>query len=379
MINRRHFSIGLGAGLAAATGPVLAQSASEGPIVLGQSAPFTGAAAQLGIQYHAGAKLHFDRVNAQGGIGRRRIELRKLDDGYEPDRCVANTHQLIADDVFALFGYVGTPTSVAALPVATRSHVPFLAPLTGAMALREPFNRYAFHVRASYDDETALIVRQLTNLGLKRIAVFYQNDSYGQAGLSGVNAALASKDLKPVALATVERNSTDVAAAVRSIVAATPEAVVQISAYKSCAAFVRGARKAGFGGTFFNVSFVGTQALSDELGKDGAGVVVSQVLPSPYNMAGALAREFAEAIKSSGGEVSANYSSFEGYLAARVVSEGMRRASSRTLTRDGLMSALESMGNMQIGNFSLAFSPTNHVASKFVELSMLTGDGKVRT
>jgi len=281
--------------------------------------------------------------------------------------------------VFALFGYVGTPTSVAALPVATRSHVPFLAPLTGAMALREPFNRYAFHVRASYDDETALIVRQLTNLGLKRIAVFYQNDSYGQAGLSGVNAALASKDLKPVALATVERNSTDVAAAVRSIVAATPEAVVQISAYKSCAAFVRGARKAGFGGTFFNVSFVGTQALSDELGKDGAGVVVSQVLPSPYNMAGALAREFAEAIKSSGGEVSANYSSFEGYLAARVVSEGMRRASSRTLTRDGLMSALESMGNMQIGNFSLAFSPTNHVASKFVELSMLTGDGKVRT
>lgn len=352
---------------------------SEGKIVLGQSAAFTGPAAQLGIQFHQGAKLLFDQVNAQGGIGRRMIEIRKLDDGYEPDRCAENTRTLINEEVFALFGYIGTPTSLAALPLATKARVPFIAPFTGAMALREPLNRYAFHIRASYNDETALIVKQLTHLGLKKIAVFYQNDAYGKAGLDGVNLALAGKDLKPVALATVERNSVDVDAAVKTIMAAAPDAVVQVSAYKSCAAFIRAARKAGYGGGFYNVSFVGTQALADELGKDGAGVVVSQVVPSPYNPARAIAREFVDAVKKSGGEAQANFSSMEGYLAAKLVVEGLRRSGGRSLTRESFISGLESITNLNFGGFGVSFSPTNHVASSFVDLSMLTGDGRVRT
>jgi ABC-type branched-subunit amino acid transport system substrate-binding protein len=231
-------------------------------------------------------------------------------------------------------------------------------------------------VRASYNDETALIVKQLTNLGLKKIAVFYQNDAYGKAGLDGVTLALAAQNLKPVALATVERNSVDVAAAVAAITAATPDAVVQVSAYKSCAAFIRAARKAGFGGTYYNVSFVGTQALADELGKDGAGVVVSQVVPSPYNAANAITREFAAAAKKAG-NVQVNFSSMEGYLAAKVFAEGLRRGGKAT--RDGLIGGLESISDMSFGGFQVAFSSSNHVASKFVELSMLTGDGRVRT
>src|SRR5690606_39195781 len=130
-----------------------------------------------------------------------------------------------------------------------------------------------------------LIVNQLTSLGLRKIAVFHQNDAYGKAGLDGVQLALGKRDMKPVAAATVERNSVDVAASVKALVAARPDAIVQIGAYKACAACIRAARAAGFGGTFFNVSFVGTQALADELGKDAAGVVVSQVMPSPYNPA----------------------------------------------------------------------------------------------
>lgn len=161
--------------------------------------------------------------------------------------------------------------------------MPFFGPFTGAEALRQPFNRLIFHVRASYYDETALIVRQLTNLGLKKIAVFYQNDAYGKAGLDGVTKALADLKLAPVATATVERNTTDVKAAVDKLVPAMPDAVVQISSYGASAAFVRAARKAGFGGTFYNVSFVGTQALADELGKDGAGVVVTQVVEARRN------------------------------------------------------------------------------------------------
>lgn len=355
-----------------------ARAQADDKIVLGQSAPLTGPAAQLGIQFQQGAKLCFDQINAQGGVNKRMIELRTLDDGYEPDRCAENTRKLLADNVFALFGFVGTPTSVVALPQATKAKVPFVAPLTGAMALREPFNRYAFHVRASYNDEAALIVKQLTSLGLKKIAVFYQNDAYGKAGLDGVTLALGELKLKTVAESTVERNSVDVAKAIKAIVPAMPEAVVQVGAYKACAAFIREARKAGYGGLFYNVSFVGTQALSDELGKEGAGVVVSQVMPSPYNAARPIVREFQDAVKAAGKGANANFSSIEGYVAARVFVEGLKRAGAKP-TGESLVGGLESMGTQSIGGFTVAFGPNDHVASKFVEMSLLTGDGRVRT
>ncbi|HEY8359872.1 MAG TPA: ABC transporter substrate-binding protein [Ramlibacter sp.] len=376
MLTRRTFTRAA-AGAAALLG-VPALRAQGERIVLAQSAPFTGPSAQLGIQFHQGAKLFFTQLNAQGGVHRKPIELVRLDDGYEPDRCVENTRKLLADDPLALFGYIGTPTSVAALPVATAAKAPFFAPFTGAMALRQPFNRYAFHLRASYNDETELIVRQLTSLGLKKIAVFYQNDAYGKAGLDGVTLALAAQNAKPVALATVERNSVDVAAAVKTLTAAGPDAIVQIGAYKACAAFIRAAKAAGWGGTFFNVSFVGTQALADELGKDAAGVVVSQVMPSPYNGARAIAREFVDAVKKGGADYQANFSSMEGYLAARVISEAMKRGPAK-LTRETLITSLEGLGSESFGGFNVTLSERDHVASKFVELSMLTGDGRVRT
>jgi ABC-type branched-subunit amino acid transport system substrate-binding protein len=370
---RRRFTILAGASLAAGFAPVHAQ---DGRIVLGQSAPFTGAAAQLGTQFYAGAKLHFDQLNAKGGVGGKQIEIRNLDDGYEPDRCAENTRKLIAEDVLALFGYIGTPTSLAALPIALAAKMPFVAPVTGAMSLREPMNREVFHMRASYDDETEMIVKQLTELGMNRIGVFYQYDAYGMAGLSGVNKALAARGLATVAIGTVQRNSEDVANAVAQLTKANPQAIVQISAYKSCAAFIREARKAGYRGTFYNVSFVGTQALADTLGKDGAGVVISQVVPSPYNPARPIAREFVAAAKASG-SVQANFSSMEGYLAAKMLAEGVRRSNGK-LTRDALIGGLESIDE-DFGGFLVRFGPNNRVASKFVELSMLDGNGGVRT
>ena len=376
MFTRRQFSGSLAAAALGATAPwVHAQSEK---IVLGQSAPLTGPAAQLGIQFSAGARLAFDQANASGGVAGRLIDLITLDDGYEPERSAENTHRLIEQDVFALFGYVGTPTSALALPMAVKAKIPFLAPLTGAVALRNPLNRYVFHVRASYNDEAALIVRQLNNLGLKKIAVFYQDDAYGRSVLDGVNLAMLPLNLKPVALATVERNSVDVAKAVQIINAAEPEAVVQVSAYKSCAAYIVAARKAGYGGLFYNVSFVGTQALADELGKSGAGVVVTQVVPSPYSMAQPIAREFAEAIRRGGNQVQANYSSFEGYIAAKVILDGFHRSAGKG-GREGLINGLESMGEMSVGGFKISFSKTDHVASNYVDFSLLTGDGHVRT
>ncbi len=373
-MNRRDAVRRIAAAAAAVSLPALAQG---NRIVLGQSAAFSGPAAQLGIQMNKGARIYFDTLNANGGIHGAQIELRTLDDGYEPDRCKANTEKFIKDDVFGLFGYVGTPTCLAALPLVNDSKIPFFGPFTGAEALREPFSKSVFHVRASYYDETGLIVKQLTSLGLRKIAVFYQNDSYGKAGLEGVKRALKPLGLEPVALGTVERNTIDVAGAIKEIVPKLPDAVVQISAYKSCAAFIREARKAGYGGTFFNVSFVGTQALADELGKEGRGIMVSQVMPFPFSTTTPIAREYLEAVRKAGADTTANYSSMEGYMAAKVIAEGLKRAG-RNPSRDALINGLESIQNANFGGFTVDFGPKDHVASTFVDLSMLTEDGKVR-
>lgn len=345
-------------------------------IVLGQSAPFSGSAAQLGLQFNLGAQLHFEAVNAKGGINGRRIELQRLDDGYEPERCAANTRQFIGQNVFALFGYVGTPTSLAALPLATEAKIPFFAPFTGAQALREPFNRYAVHVRASYFDETAAIVRQVTSVGIRKVAVFHQNDAYGKTGLEGVQRALQAQNQTPVAVGTVERNSTEVAAALKDILAARPEAIVQIGAYKACATFIRMARQQGYVGNFYNVSFVGTQALSDELGAMARGVVVSQVMPFPYAPVMPLSGDYLAALKDQRG-VSPNYSGMEGFVAARVFTEALSRAG-RNLTREAFLNAVEGLQNLNLGGFPVDFGPKKHTGSRFVELTLLTEDGRVR-
>jgi len=376
-MQRRHIltaAAGLGASLAV---PAVRSQASNA-IVLGQSAAFTGPASELGEQFKRGAALMLDRVNARGGVGGRTIELQSLDDGYEPERCAANTRKLIEQGVFALFGYIGTPTSLAALPLATAAKLPFVAPFTGAEALRVPFNRYAFHVRASYFDETAAIVKQITSVSIQRVGVFYQNDSYGKAGLEGVQRALKPLNLAPSALGTVERNTVEVGAAVQAILGSNPGAIVMISAYKSCAAFIRAARKAGFGGNFYNVSFVGTQALAQELGADARGVVVSQVMPYPYTQATLLSGEYLAAGKAAQGDkFQPNYSSMEGYVAAKVISEALRRPGAAA-SADGLITALESLREFNLGGFFVDFGPQKHTGSRFVDLTILTADGKLR-
>lgn len=346
-------------------------------IRLGQSAAFSGPAAELGVQFNKGAKLFFKGLNARGGIGGRAVEIVEMDDGYEPARTTENTKKLIADGVFALFGYIGTPTTLAALPLATEARVPLWAPFTGAQGLREPFNRQVFHLRASYFDETAAIVRQATAVGISRIAVFHQNDSYGQAGLEGVRRALAADKREISATGTVERNSVDVAKAVADIMAKKPEAIVQIGAYKACAAFIREARKAGFVGTFYNVSFVGTQALANELGKDARGVVISQVMPFPFTPVTPLSGEFLKAIADEKSDIAPNYSAIEGYVAAKAFAEAATRAG-RNLSRDSLISGAEAMRAVNLGGFVVDFSAQKHVGSRFVELVMLDESGRAR-
>jgi ABC-type branched-subunit amino acid transport system substrate-binding protein len=344
-------------------------------ILLGQAAVFSGPAAQLGIQMRNGIKTYLDYVNEHGGVHGRKLELVSEDDRYEPSVAPAASKKLIEEDkVFALLGYVGTPTGMAHLPVVTQAKVPLVGMFTGAEALRAPLNRYVFHVRASYYDETEKIVEQVVSTGGKKIAVFYQNDAYGEAGRKGTEIALTKRSMKIYSNGTVERNTLKVENAVKTISASEPDAVVMVGAYAACAEFIKQMKKAGSGATFYNVSFVGSKALSDALGDAGSGVAISQVVPFPWGTSVPVVKEY-QALSAKSGFKDYNFSAMEGFLTAKVMVEGLRRAG-KNPTREGLVDALERMQDVDLGGFYVSYSPKNHAGSKFVDLTIIGHNGK---
>src|SRR3954463_10781087 len=344
-------------------------------VLLGQAAVFTGPAAQLGTQMRNGIKTYFDFVNEKGGVHGRKLELVSEDDGYDPAKAPAASQALIEKHkVFALLGYVGTPTGVAHLKVTTAAKVPLVGMFTGAEVLREPLNRYVFHVRASYYDETDKIVEQVVSTGGKKIAVFYQDDAYGEAGRKGTEIALTKRTMKIHSTGTVERNTLKVEKAVESINASQPDAVVMVGAYAACAEFIRQMKKAGSGAQFYNVSFVGSKALSDALGNEGVGVAISQVVPFPWGTGVPVVKEY-QALAKKANLADYNFSAMEGFLVAKVMVEGLRRAG-KNLTREGFVDAMEKMQDVDVGGFFITYSPKSHTGSKFVDLTIIGRDGK---
>jgi ABC-type branched-subunit amino acid transport system substrate-binding protein len=357
------------------SGAANAQGVSGDTILIGQSAALSGPAEELGKEMKAGAEAYFDAVNKSGGINGRKIKLVSLDDGYEPERAAANTKTLINENkVLALFGYVGTPTSNASLPIFTEAKVPFIGAFTGAQSLRDPYNRYIFNVRASYFDETEAIVGHLVQQGIKNIGVFYQNDAYGKAGLAGVERALKKRNLEIAITATVERNTVDVSKAVEALAKSKTGAVIMISAYKSCAAFIKEMKRVGALQQYWNVSFVGSRALSNELGDDGRGVQISQVVPFPWQDSIPIVREYQKRI---GGAQKTSFTSLEGYIAAKVLVEGMRRAG-KNLNRESLVDGLAGLGKVDLGGFTVHYAADNHNGSSFVDLTIISRGGTFR-
>jgi len=363
-------ALALGAGPARA-----AEGVTPTTITVGQSAALSGPAAELGNDMRKGILAYFDAVNKAGGVNGRKLVLKTLDDGYEATRAADNTKKLIQEDVFALLGYVGTPTSEASKPIFTEARVPFVGAFTGAELLRAPFNRYIFNVRAGYYAETEAIVNLIAKLDIKRIAVFYQNDSYGKAGLTGVERAMAARNMKIIALGTVERNSVDVAAAVKEIASKEPQAVVMISAYKSCAAFIKEMKKAGSNPQFMNVSFVGSKALAAELGESGRGVGIAQVVPFPWNIGTPIVKDYQKHLNASNPTAEYGFGSLEGYIAARVFVEGLRRAGTNP-TREGFVSALETLRDYDVGGYYVTYTPSDHNGSKYVDLTVIGKEGR---
>jgi len=342
-------------------------------ILIGQSAPLTGAAKELGEETKLGIQLYFDQVNAQGGINGRKLKLITLDDANQPGKARDNTIELATKSrVFALLGYVGTDTSVAALPVFSYHETPFIGAVTGTDLLRTPYNRYVFNTRASFANETARIVEQLTSTGIKNIAVFYASDAHGLDGVEAVSEELGKLGLGLAARGSIERTSNDVRGAVYLINRAKPGAVILFCGSSQAIAFIQEMRKQGSTAQFYNTSLVGSTTLVRGLGKDSYGLIVSQVAPHPWGNL-PIVREYKRLMEAAGGTPS--YGSMEGYVAARTMVEGIRRAG-KNLTREGLVTALENMGNIDLGGVNMKFSSTSHNGGTFVDLTMIGSDGR---
>jgi ABC-type branched-subunit amino acid transport system substrate-binding protein len=343
-------------------------------ITFGQAAVLEGPASALGQGMRAGIMAAFDEVNARGGVHGRKLKLVSRDDGYEPDRAIAETKKLIEEDkVFALIGPVGTPTSAAAQPIATAAHVPFIGPFTGAGFLRNPKLDNVINVRASYGAETEAWIKHLTeDLKIKKIAILYQDDAFGRAGLDGVNAALGKRGLELVGEATYERNTVAVKTALIALKRAEPEAVVMVGAYKPCAEFIRLARKVEFNPVFVNISFVGASALAKELGPDGKGVVVSQVVPFPWDASFKIVADYQAAIKAA-----PDFVSLEGYLVGRLAIAALQKMGSAP-TREGLIKAIKDTGKFDIGGLVMTFGPTKNEGLDQVFLTVIQSDGSFK-
>ena len=374
-MHRRNFALALGAALA------LPQArARSAELVVAQVAPLSGVLASTGAQMVVGGRIYFEHVNATGGIHGRNIPHLVVDDGYKVDETVRLTREVLArPEVLALFGFAGTANIGKLLSerVLEEGGAALVAPYTGGEILRTPFNPWIFHVRAGYADETEHMVQQATTLGLRRIAVMYQDDGFGHAGLEGVRQALARRKLEVTVAAGFERNTDKVEEAVQRIKDSDAQAVIMISVNKPTAAFVRRYRELGGGAQLYNISVVDPGEIVKLAGvRNAHGLGISQVVPYPYTPRLPVVREYQQLLQRHAPGESVNYTSFEEFLGAKVLVEGLRRAGPNP-TRAKVVAALESMGRLDLGGITVGYSPTNRVGSRYVEVTVISSSGKL--
>lgn len=378
--NRRKLVLGSFSASALVVSPALwSQTAKTSrKVVVGQSVPLTGVADQIGLAYFNGAKICFDALNAKNGAGGYKIEVKALDDGYDPSRAAANARTLIGQGVDALFGFAGTASCDAAYAVAKPAGTLFFAPFAASDTLHNPSIGNVFHVRPALADEAYKVARHCATLNQERIAVFAEDDAMGRAGRAAVNQALVDLKRPPlVASALSPVNSDKVDAAVAEIVKAQPQAIILVSLFNSSAAFIRKMRQAGFGGQFLTFSVVGIDPLFSALGKEIGGIVISQVVPSPRSTAMPLIKEYLDVLNQT--DQAPSYESVEGYIAARSFAEGVRRSISDggKPDRAGLQKAFNSMTDYDVGGFRVNLRPKKYESVRAIDLVSITPDGKI--
>jgi ABC-type branched-subunit amino acid transport system substrate-binding protein len=359
---------------------LLQTTAMAADIVISQLAPLTGVLASTGKQMVLGGQIYFSHINDTGGVHGQKIRVLVSDDGYKVEETVRLTREALANPaVVALYGFAGTSNVGKLLTdgVLEQGGAALVAPYTGGEPLRSPFNPWIFHVRAGYADETEHMVQQVTTLGMTRIAVMYQDDGFGKAGLEGVQKALAKRKLTLSVAAPYERNTDKVDEAVRQVKASDAQAVIMISVNKPTSAFIKRYREAGGGAQLYNISVVDPAEIVRLAGlKNAHGLGVSQVVPYPFMPSLPVVREYQALLKKYAPGELVNYTSFEQFLGAKVLVEGLRRAGSKP-TRAKVVKALESMGNFDLGGTSVGYSAENRVGSRYVEVTVIGSSGKL--
>jgi ABC-type branched-subunit amino acid transport system substrate-binding protein len=352
---------------------------SADKVVFGQAAALTGPASELGLGMKVGMEAAFAEANKAGGIKGRKLELKSVDDGYEPVKSIDVVKKLLNEDkVFGIAGSVGTPTAAATLPIAIAAGAPFVGAFTGVESLRDPYKPLVVNVRASYYEETEAMVEHLTkDLGATKIAIMYQDDAFGQAGLAGVKKALDKRKMELAAEGTFERNTTAVKGALLTVRKAKPDAVIMIAPYKPAAVFIKVARQINFDPVFVNISFVGSDALAKELGPDGAGTLVTQVVPFPKDASIPVVARYQAALKASAPNAQPGFVSLEGYLVGRTILAALDKVNGEP-TRKGFAEAVQKSGGFDIGGFKLKYSETSNRGSDQVWLTEIQPDGSFK-
>src|ERR1700692_2060206 len=352
---------------------------SSDRILFGQAAALDGPSSALGQGMRQGILAAFAEINAKGGVHGRKLLLISRDDGYDPDRSVVQTTRLIEEDqVFALIGAVGTPTTTATVPIATAKNVPFIGPFTGAAFLRAPDLHNVVNIRASYAAEAEAWIKHLTeHLHVKSIAIFYQDDSFGRDGLAGVKLALEKRSMELTAEGTFERNTKAVGSALRTLKRAEPEAVVMVGTYGPCAEFIKLAHKSGFNPIFVNISFVGANALAKELGPQGKGVIVSQVVPFPWDASVKVVADYQAAERALDPALKPEFVSLEGYLAGRLVAAALKLAGPDP-TRAEMLRLINEVGRFDISGNIMTFGAKARDVPPKVFLTVIQPDGSFK-
>lgn len=360
----------LGSGLARAETGVTAQS-----VLIGQSVSLTGPLASIGTDFSEGFKTYIDEVNRGGGVFGRQLKIVLMDDGYVPQRSLSNTEKMITEDgVFALAGNLGTGNVMAVLPLLADKRVPLFAPFTGADSPRRTPNRYLFTVMASYGNEIEKMVQHLTTIGITSIAVAYQNNPFGKEGLTGVQAAMKDRQLVPVAIAPIETDARDAAAAAQVIARARPQAVIVAMAGKATIEFISEFKKTGVPAQLLTWSVADTNLLVKQLGKVVDGMIVTQTMPSPFSVKLAVSREFRQLMKSADRDKHVGYASMTGFVSAKALVQALRLAGP-DLNREKFISTVESAKAMDLGGYILRFAPERHHGSSYVESTMIRSGG----
>ncbi len=376
---RNALLVAIAALLATGVSAFAEDGVSADKVVFGQATALEGPASALGQGMKLGLEAAFTEINKAGGVKGRKLELKSVDDGYEPSKSIEVVKKLLEEDkVFALAGAVGTPTAAATQPIATAAGAPFIGAFTGAEFLREPYKPLVMNIRASYFQETEAMVEHLTkDIGASKIAIMYQDDAFGQAGLAGVKKALDKRQMQLAGEGTFERNTLAVKAALLAIKKAQPDAVIMISPYKPAAEFIKLARQIKLDATFVNISFVGSNALAKELGPAGAGVVITQVVPFPNDASIPVVGRYQAALKASAPDAQPGFVSLEGYLVGRAIIAALEKVSG-DLTRQAVVEAVQKAGTIDLGGFKLAYSPSSNRGSAQVLLTVIQADGSLK-